>query len=120
MKKLLIISISVFLASAYAIPSFAAAASTTQSAVNGINQIILGSTNTTTVKLSAGVDAQYAWPDGGASYSAATYSTKGNGKEYGLASNSSNIYYKSNATAIDAGTSGDLGDVSGWSVLGQQ
>jgi len=120
MKKLLILSIFVFLASAYAIPSFAAAGHTNQNSVNGVNQIILGATNTRTVKLSAGVNAQYAWPDGGASYSAATYSTKGNNKEYGLANSSSNIYYKSNVTAIDAGTSGGSTDLSGWAVLGQQ
>ena len=117
MKKLLILSISIILVSIYTVSSFAG--STSSSPVNGVNQIILGSANPTTVKLSAGVDAQYAYPTNGASYSAATYSTKGTGREFGLASNSSNVYYKSGVTAITAGTSGDSSDLSGWAVLGQ-
>jgi len=116
MKKLLILFISVFLVSIYTLSSFAS--KTTSSVTNGVNQIILGSTNTVTVKLSAAVKAQYAFSTGGTSYSAATYSTKGNGKEYGLASDSSLIYYKSGVTDIDAGTNGNSSDVNSWGVLG--
>jgi hypothetical protein len=117
MKKFFILSILLTLVAFYALPSFAA--TTTSAEVNNVNQIILGSAHSKTVKLSANVNAEYNYPADGASYSAKTYNPKGNGKEYGLSSGSSLVYYKSGVAAIKGTQTGTSSDLSGWTVLGK-
>lgn len=107
MKKIFIFLLAVSLVMLFKGVSFAAG----QTSTNG--EITLGATDTVTVTLSSNVEANYYSATGDA-YSASTYNTKGTGKAYGVASNSSVIYYKTGMTAPGTLSNGDSSDFSDW------
>ncbi len=109
MKKIFIFLAAVSVAILLNGVSFAAG----QSGSGG--SITLGATDTTTVTLSSNVEANY-YSASGDAYAASTYNSKGTGKAYGVASNSSVIYYQTGASTPGTLNNGDSSDFSGWST----
>ncbi len=109
MKKIFMFLMAVSVMALFNGVSFAAV----QSSSGG--SITLGATNTVTVTLSSNVQANYNSPTGD-TYSASTYNSKGTGKAYGVASDSSVIYYQTGVTQAGGCTNGNSTDFSSWST----
>jgi len=110
MKTLFTVLLSAVIITIMSGTSFAAG----QSSSGG--KITLGGTDTVDVTLSANVEANY-YSNGGDKYSASTYNSKGTGRAYGVASNSSSLYYNDGQTAPGTLNKGDSQDFSGWKTF---
>ena len=119
MKKIFVLFLSIFAMACFSMPAFA-------------GSVTMGST---TLDLSANVLASYYGGTGttaGTSYAATTFNPKGNGKAYGVASDTTYITYgpwattKTAAPAVTVATSAAVGGatstgsgLTGWKKLGE-
>jgi len=115
MKKIFVLFLAIFAMAMFSMPAFA---------------FKMGTSDNTTVDLSANVGAAYNGGTNGISYAAATYNPKGTGKAYGTASDTTYIYYKTETSDNEtAGAEDALGsaanasaatftDTTKWTQLG--
>jgi len=109
MKKILVLFLTILIMAMFSIPVFA-------------DTFTMGSGNSTaTVELSANVEAKYNGASDGSSYAAATYNSKGMGRAYGTASDTTYIYYTSATGASSAlGAATNSSAFSGWTQIGKE
>ena len=104
MKKIFVLFLAILAMAVFSAPVFA---------------FTMGSNSTTTVELSANVEAKYNGANDGSSYAAATYNSKGMGRAYGTASDTTYIYYTPATGASSAlGTATNSSAFSGWTQIG--
>ena len=113
MKKIFVLFLAVLIVALFSTASFASCKT------GQTDKIPLDSGGKADVKLSANVEASYC--SNGSSYAAVTYNSKGMGRSYGTASDTTYIYYTTGdkTSGWSATNASDAKFTSGWTQIGE-